>query len=195
MEFFWCTVVMSLRKGSVAFAVSSHLVVMWRRSGVIYLHINLHKGAGISLRCVGVSLQGMVMLRVQWSLIFVAMLLLCIQKTFCQCTCIVFKSPHTTPKLLKLIFLFLKPVSAVLKVLRIVIVIEFWILEEGQLDLDQEVDQDQDLKGSIENDQGTGSLDKIKWQPYSPQNLILKQLILYYFNIWQKYLAFKALPM
>ena len=75
------------------------------------------------------------------------------------------------------------------------IVFEFWILEEGQLDLDQEVDQDQDLKGSIENDQGTGSLDKIKWQPYSPQNLILKQLILYYFNIWQKYLAFKALPM
>ena len=174
MEFFWCTVVMSLRKGSVAFAVSSHLVVMWRRSGVIYLHINLHKGAGLSLRCVGVSLQGMVMLRVQWSLIFVAMLLLCIQKTFCQCTCIVFKSPHSTPKL---------------------IVFDFWILEEGQLDLDQEVDQDQDLKGSIENDQGTGSLDKIEWQPYSPQNLILKQLILYYFNIWQKYLAFKALPM
>ena len=75
------------------------------------------------------------------------------------------------------------------------IVIDFWISEEGELDLDQgvdqdrEVDQDQDLKGSIENDQGTGSLDTNRWQLYdriSPQNLISKQLISHYFNIWHK---------
>ena len=73
------------------------------------------------------------------------------------------------------------------------VVIDFWISEEGELDLDQgvdqdrEVDQDQDLKGSIENDQG--SLDTNRWQLYDrifPQNLILKQLISYYFNIWHK---------